>query len=98
MSIGLPGGRLMAATSRCWTVNAVSWRSWRSNVLVHPNAFHDIFTMIGNRMYSFEQSWRDVSEPLVHPVPRPLARTRRVMTSVAAQDKDPVIVKMLFSL
>ena len=67
-------------------------------MVVHPNPFHNIFTMIGSRVSSFEQSWRDVSEFLVHPVPRPLARTRRVMTSVAAQDKDSVIVKMLFSL
>ena len=52
--------------------------------------------MTGNRAFSFEQSWRDLSEPLVHPVPCPLARTRGAMTEVAAQDKNPVIVKMLF--
>ena len=45
----------MAATSRCWTVNAVCWRSWRSNVLVHPNSFYSILTMTGNRASSFER-------------------------------------------
>ena len=55
---------------RCWTVNAVSWRPWRSNLVVHPKTFYSIFTMTGNRASFFEQSWRDASEPLVHPVPR----------------------------
>ena len=83
----------MAATSRCWTVNAVSWRS---NVLVHPNAFYSILTMTGKRASSFERHGATCPSHLVHPVPRRLARTRRAMTSVAAWRKFPVFVKMLF--
>ena len=86
----------MAATSRCWTVNAVCWRSWRSNVLVHPNAFYCILTMTGNRASSFERRGATCPSHQVHPVPRQLARTRRAMTSVAAWRKIPVFVKMLF--
>ena len=49
-----------------------------------PQDISGIFTMTGNRASSFEQSWHDVSEPLVHPVQRPLARPRRAMTEVPA--------------
>ena len=96
MSLGPAKGRLKPATPQCSTVNAVSWRSWHSNVLVHPNAFCSILTMTGNRASSFERRGATCPSHQVHPVPRQLARTRRAMTSVAAWRKIPVFVKMLF--
>ena len=52
--------------------------------------------MTGNRASSFERRGATCPSRLVRPVPRPLARIRRAMTSVAAWRKIPVIVKMLF--
>ncbi len=49
MSIRSPNGPAEASHASVLAGERGIVATWRSNVLVHPNAFHGIFTMTGNR-------------------------------------------------